>query len=1616
MNVKSTKDEVKGDVMDMKKRKVTRKRGFQLIGTIGIVSIILAIVLIVVGNFTIKDKENISKADDITKVSDGTNFGKEYELADISATDINNRQEAKNNGIELLTVASSFYNYRYDNEIKKGWRDQGIDGELSGVGNPFSIFNNKLSEYYKDEDTSHNTSPNIFGLYEGNFYNYWKGTYQNYNWCLKNYHDFHWAQNIANRQGDYSAVCQGLVNSSLKDFTWNNTDFTAGSVLTNNSVTKLPFYNKEFLDQKYNDNDKIGIGVVAENVGFPFRYAHDSQKGSYYVFDSKYDVVRFSGSESGLANTYKYYYGVDDNTQAAKLNYYYKKTQVCSRQNKTSQFLPFNKPTSSNNLDFGFGLRVDIPFYLTENGCQVDADGGKPMKFNFEGDDDVWVFIDGELVLDLGGAHAKTKGSIDFSYSDGTSDNTKVKVRAEKVAYSTYDTNTKKGTTTAGTNNFESSNSSIHTSEKIVSGIAKDNVHVLTVFYMERGMIESNLYMDFNFIPHNEEVDIPTNDDTTTSITDSELTIKNIVASDNIATAFQAKINELVEDDAFQYKIENAGTRSVNVGDSGIKYPSGKLSVRDNAGKRTYWSFGQPGKLRVYFDYDSIDNASVTADSGSNKFWALAMPHVYLNNKHEPMTYWNDNYYYADIETDTLLSFTNGKQDPVKIRQDLEGKELKTALDTSSDACLGGNGDIFHVKSYNAGNGEGNGYWERWDNLDSSKQKEFPKLNTSEYSKGLPYEKIGSCINFVPQTDPSTYSPVSNTTYNFSEEHLASKDEHILKNINVTSGITDNNGTFSLLSDNSATFLKQFKKNSIMRIVQNEYLGKVNNRTETPTKTTVLQPSVTVSKDSSSFIDSFKLTLTPVNAINATYSINGGTKIHLDVAGPTTITLGKDCACDQDVTVTVSAEGVNGSTPFKKTFTYTKKYAMYLRIKKSTEINSAPNIYLYNRTAYSNTEELNGNYPGGKMTEEGDYYVYKSNTILRANVILSLGTWRSTLDGQHGLLVSGYKEYDKNTNSFTKFTTSSSTATDDTSSEIANVSVATITEGSRKTADFYYSTISTKDKNDKEITTSKTGEFKFANVDGSTDNIVINETFTNQVKTGNLCIAKEVTGMKNTSGTYSFTIKFKDVFGVSDGEYKGYALDYKKYDANNTETAGILVDSNPTVELKSGEKIIITGIPAGTKYQIIEEDTNTDASKKAVTGKISVSYDTKVNGKTQLTTNSGTEITKLETGQTGTIEGMIPTSVTNSSTSETVNEFDEVDVNVTFTNQKGVLRIEKLAIGEWKNFKNEEYTFTITGDDAINSYTYDVYEYDQETGKSQIAKEGDKELQDISITDGKIKLKATQWVLIQDIPLTEDGKNYTITETEGTYYKLDSIDVNAGVEAVSANIANGTISMKLSWTNPNADVTFVNRYDPAYITINKYVDALYYQIYNEGKTDTTDKLYSDVTGDEITYQDLTDAKQSFIFTIDEYNTKDAAKEGKREGAAYVKTFQITIPMDSKDSNIKLTTPVKYTVQGKEEHTYRYESSKTIKLTLGRFYRISEDTNWSWKYNLQGIETVFSDTTGTVHKNEDNCIVFEGGTDAKIPKINFYNTLTEDETKLSTDGDTDVVVNIIKPDN
>lgn len=188
----------------------------------------------------------------------------------------------------------------------------------------------------------------------------------------------------------------------------------------------------------------------------------------YYEFDS-------SGGKDNA-----YIESIDTTNKTANLEYY--DDQKVRSSSKAQGFFPYDKAqasaTGTTAHDLGFGMKLEIPFTINQNGTVDGTVGGTPQVFNFSGDDDLWVFIDNKLVLDLGGAHAKTTGSIDFSDCSVTAVLTQMS----------------DGVSTTRNGGFASwfDNSSAN---------AANTPHTMTIYYTERGMYDSNLKFGFSFHP-----------------------------------------------------------------------------------------------------------------------------------------------------------------------------------------------------------------------------------------------------------------------------------------------------------------------------------------------------------------------------------------------------------------------------------------------------------------------------------------------------------------------------------------------------------------------------------------------------------------------------------------------------------------------------------------------------------------------------------------------------------------------------------------------------------------------------------------------------------------------------------------------------------------------------------------------------------------------------------------------------------------------------------------------------------------------------------------------------------------------------------------------------------
>lgn len=319
-----------------------------------------------------------------------------------------------------------------------------------------------------------------------------------------------------NGSSDYNRTFQGLVESKTSDGTANGLPL----LRTKNSNTNAsvdPHFDKDFLQGKNAFNTVLG--KVYEDVSFPlkqkavFAQNPDSPddndpegKAEYWYYDSSKSSLYLKQNQTDG----KYYLespkdGDGNPTTDSK-------SQNISSPNNTNGtygFFPFNQTVSTvgaSQYNYGFGAKLQFDFTLTEDGKVVvgkDTSGRNievPIKFFFSGDDDVWVYIDGELMLDVGGAHGKASGLLEFG-----KDNTVTPYVSSNK--NTDNDNTMAYTTDANNKTVYFNQNPIKftkTTDKPTQLDKNRTTHTLTMFYMERGMWDSNMAVAFNFPDSNQ--------------------------------------------------------------------------------------------------------------------------------------------------------------------------------------------------------------------------------------------------------------------------------------------------------------------------------------------------------------------------------------------------------------------------------------------------------------------------------------------------------------------------------------------------------------------------------------------------------------------------------------------------------------------------------------------------------------------------------------------------------------------------------------------------------------------------------------------------------------------------------------------------------------------------------------------------------------------------------------------------------------------------------------------------------------------------------------------------------------------------------------------------------
>ena len=453
-------------------------------------------------------------------------------------------------------VTSTLYDYYTDYELNGNNRDNYnstyyTPGEGGGFASQrswvtFRQFDRALSDYYSNCKAQ-------YPIYTGHFqptYSNWGITFETisaalnlwgFNKDFENKNRFMAINNSTiNEDGSgtrYDYAYQGLV----KDKT-STGDATGEPLLKDTTTTTVePHFNKEFLSGTNTKNAKLGD--VYDNVAFPFtkRQIFDEDQGvDYWYFDSQ-DTTLYLKQDS---TTEQYFLKSSTENRERSRNLDSNSAQKSINKNGQSVssygYFPFNETATAgraSTYNYGFGTKLQMDFTLTDDGMvetnKTGEDGKKEktnIKFFFSGDDDVWVFIDGKLALDVGGAHGKVSGLLEFGETD-TKDGKKNSVTA-------YVSRVKKGGTSDNDKDETNGNRAVKTvtynGEKIsfyaesTPLVAKDTPlvldkgkkHTLTMYYMERGMWESNMAVAFNF-PDNNELQVQKEVDLT-NVTDDD--------------------------------------------------------------------------------------------------------------------------------------------------------------------------------------------------------------------------------------------------------------------------------------------------------------------------------------------------------------------------------------------------------------------------------------------------------------------------------------------------------------------------------------------------------------------------------------------------------------------------------------------------------------------------------------------------------------------------------------------------------------------------------------------------------------------------------------------------------------------------------------------------------------------------------------------------------------------------------------------------------------------------------------------------------------------------------------------------------------------------------------
>lgn len=555
---------------------------------------------------------------------------------------------------ELLNVKSTFFDYYNDEEVDGSWRTSlsGFyrtvkSGNTSHNREPYEKFNRAIAQYANGVNNSSWTTPLYFGDFNTDKDGYQKDGYAGYG--VSNLKKFLSVPNNSNATSSgTSGSVAGLADVTLAD----------NKKLSKNGVT-MPYFDEDWLVNN-------GYGTVVHS-DFPMRKTTDKHGQDYYEYDSLNgkDNCYFDGYENLASggNLTMNYAGGKSNSVYDALSGFSKSTI------NNPGFFPFDrqKDHSNNGYDFGFGMRLDLDFTLGANG----KTNGEDTVFNFSGDDDLWVYLDGVLVLDMGGDHKMSQGCIDFTTLKSYVNNIDTTFQGSDLVYK--NSSDKSGysysaefpalfsddTETRGSSKFNNNNVNAH--------------HTLTVFYMERGMIESNLKVGFNFEPITDSLDVTKTVDTSNVNPKLQTAVKN---ADDFGFAIQENGADVSNK---KYKYSDNGT----INNAKTNGNTATLSDGDSASFNSQFAIdnnltvteGTPKKTIISnMDTDSLIYLDTKDMSCSWFFNNGAVPAISFDNGntfHQMFSYQTDGrtiyYYESEKDSSSNKSFIIGRKDDMGV-------------------------------------------------------------------------------------------------------------------------------------------------------------------------------------------------------------------------------------------------------------------------------------------------------------------------------------------------------------------------------------------------------------------------------------------------------------------------------------------------------------------------------------------------------------------------------------------------------------------------------------------------------------------------------------------------------------------------------------------------------------------------------------------------------------------------------------------------------------------------------------------------------------------------------------------------------------------------------------